>query len=83
MSKAPMSKASMSKARVNLIVWCGVLLTVAALWFFGARTRLHLVDPLAFIALAAAAAAALTALLWWEMVRDGDGDPGNDPSGND
>ena len=69
----------MTKGRINAIVWCGVLLVVAALWFFGARTRLHLVDPLAFIALVAAAAAVLTGLLWWEMRRDGGGAAGDPP----
>jgi len=61
----------MSRGRINAIVWCGVLLVAVGLWFFGARTRLHLVDPLAFIALVAVAAAILTGLLWWEMARDG------------
>ncbi|BBK34797.1 hypothetical protein EDC65_2714 [Stella humosa] len=61
----------MSKARINAIVWVGVLLVTAGLWFFGARTRLHLVDPLSFIVLVAVAALLLTVLLWWEMLRDG------------
>jgi|JI10StandDraft_1071094.scaffolds.fasta_scaffold795792_2 hypothetical protein len=69
----------MTKGRINAIVWCGVLLVAAALWFFGARTRLHLVDPLAFIALVAVAAAVLTGLLWWEMRRDGGGAAGDPP----
>lgn len=67
----------MSRGRINAIVWCGVLLVAAGLWFFGARTRLHLVDPLAFIALVGAAAAVLTGLLWWEMGRDGGGAAGD------
>ena len=40
----------MSHARINAIVWCVVLLVAAGLWFFAARTRLHMVDPLSFIA---------------------------------
>lgn len=66
----------MPKTRVNLIMWCAVLLVCGGLWFFGVRTRLHLVDPLSFIGLVAVAAAALTALLWWEM-GTGDDDAGN------
>ncbi|WP_374446611.1 hypothetical protein [Stella sp.] len=69
----------MSRRRVNAIVWSGVLLVVAGLWFFGARTRLHLVDPLAFVGLVAVAAALLTALLWWEMGKDGGGAAGDPP----
>ena len=61
----------MSKARINAVVWCVVLLVVAGLWFFAARGRLHLIDPLAFVGVVAVAAAILTALLWWEMSADG------------
>lgn len=55
----------------NIIVWIGVVAIVGLLWFFVARTRLHIVDPLAFIAWTAFAAAGLTALLWWEIAGSG------------
>lgn len=60
----------MSKRTINAVVWAGVLAVVAGLWFFSARTRLHLVDPLSFITVVAVAAAVLTALLWWEMRKN-------------
>ncbi len=67
----------MSPARINAVVWCVVLLVAAGLWFFAARTRLHMVDPLSFIAVVGVAAAVLTALLWWEMAS-GPEDEGKD-----
>ncbi|MCC7272654.1 MAG: hypothetical protein IT561_08300 [Alphaproteobacteria bacterium] len=72
----------MAKAKINLVVWCGVAAVAFMLWFFAGRTRLHLVDPLAFIGLVAVAAAVLTALVWWEaragsetLSGPGDGPP--------
>lgn len=56
----------------NLLLWLGVGAIVLALWYFAARTRLHLVDPLAFIAWVAGAAAGLTALLWWGLAGKDD-----------
>lgn len=61
-------------SRRNLLLWLGVALVVAGLWYFAARVRLHLVDPLAFIAWVAAAAAGLTALLWWGLAGGSDDD---------
>jgi hypothetical protein len=56
----------------NLVIWLGVGAIVVALWYFAARTRLHLIDPLAFIAWVAGAAAGLTALLWWGLTGKDD-----------
>jgi hypothetical protein len=58
----------------NLLIWLGVGAIVFALWYFAARTRLHLIDPLAFIAWVAGAAAGLTALLWWGLAGKDDND---------
>ncbi|MBX6368003.1 MAG: hypothetical protein IRZ04_08480 [Rhodospirillales bacterium] len=58
----------------NLLLWLGVALIVAGLWYFVARVRLHLIDPLAFIAWIAGAAAALTALFWWGLAGGSDDD---------
>ncbi|MGE0714614.1 MAG: hypothetical protein AB7P02_04150 [Alphaproteobacteria bacterium] len=62
----------MTRGRINAVVWIGVLAVVAGLWFFGVRTRVHLIDPLEFIVLVAVAAAFLTALMWWEMLKSRD-----------
>ena len=48
----------MSAAARNFVVWVGVALVVAAVWFFGARPRLHFIDPGSFLLLMVAAAAA-------------------------
>lgn len=54
----------------NLVVWIGVVMVAAGLWFAAARPRLHFIDPGAFLILVALAAAVLTALLWWEKRTD-------------
>jgi hypothetical protein len=67
--------------RRNLVIWVAVIVVAAALWFFAARTRLHLVDPLAFIAYVAVAALCLTALFWWGLAgtyRDRNGPKGQE-----
>lgn len=61
-------------SRRNLLLWLGVAVIVAGLWYFAARVRLHLVDPLAFIGWVAVAAAGLTALLWWGLAGGSDDD---------
>jgi hypothetical protein len=66
----------MSAAVRNAVVWAGVALVLAAVWYFGARTRLHFIDPSGFLLLIVAAAAALAGLLWWDLAT---GDAGDDP----
>jgi hypothetical protein len=65
--------------RKNILLWVGVGAIALALWYFAARTRLHLVDPLAFIGWIAGAAAGLTALLWWGLAgKDDEKSSGSD-----
>lgn len=69
----------MTKTKINVVVWCGTLAVTGLIWLIAGRTRLHLVDPLAFIGVIAAAAAVLSALLWWELATgdDRDSEPGD------
>jgi len=57
----------------NVMIWIGTAAIAFGLWFFAARTRLHLIDPLTFIGYVAVAALGLTALLWWGLAAQ---DPG-------
>jgi hypothetical protein len=67
--------------RRNLVIWAGVAVVVLGLWFFAARTRLHLVDPMTFIVYVAVAAACLAALFWWGLA--GRDDDRNGPKGQE
>jgi hypothetical protein len=63
----------------NLLVWVAAAGILAAVWYFGARPRLHFTDPAGFLVLIVAAAAALTGLLCWELAtgdEDDDRPPG-------
>ncbi len=51
----------------NMVVWTGVAAILAAVWYFGARPRLHFINPAGFLALLVVAALALACLLWWEI----------------
>jgi di/tricarboxylate transporter len=65
----------------NLVIWGGVALVALGLWFFAARTREHLVDPMTFIAYVAVAAACLTGLFWWGLA--GPDEDRNGPEGQE
>lgn len=66
----------------NLVVWIGVAAILAAVWYFGARPRLHFTNPAGFLALLVAAAAALTGLLWWELATADEDDRRAGPDGS-
>ena len=54
------------------VIWAIIAAVAGGLWLLAETTRLHLVDPAAFIVIVAGAAAILTGAFWWGIKGDDD-----------